>query len=132
MTDISGREITLFDAKFHIGTMAATGWPYTIGQDLQTKEWHRVYLHEMKTMEHRMGPPDPVTGMEHLMVARVVKQDGERQEIMGCKSCTLSGFRADGRKEGYTGSEVKKIVILDPNEVCPPAPVMKNPHDNGG
>jgi len=122
MTDISGREIVLYDAKLHIGTMAATGWPYTIGQDLQTGEWYRVYLQEMKSMEHRLGAPDPVTGMEHPMMARVVRKDGVVLELMGCKSCTLSGFRADGRKEGYTASEVKKIVILDPGKVCPGKP----------
>jgi hypothetical protein len=120
MTGIGGRKITLYDVRMHIGTMRATGWDYVIGQDLKTGEWYRIHLHDMKSMEHRLGPPDPVTGMEHPMVAEVIRKDGTVVDMMACGSCTLSGFLADGRKQGYTGSEVKTIEILDPEEICPP------------
>jgi hypothetical protein len=123
MTDVGGREILLYDARMHIGTMSASGWNFVIGQELKTGKWSRLYFHEIKSMENRLGPPDPVTGMEHPMVSRVTRQYGAVMELMGCTSCTVSGFRADGRKQGYPASEVKKIRFLDPAEACPRVPV---------
>jgi len=122
MTDIGGREATLYDARMHMGPMSTSGWDYAIGQDLKDGRWHRIYLRDMKSLENRLGPTDPLTGMEHPLVARVTLKDGTVLELMGCKSCTLSGYRADGRKEGYTGAEVKRIVILDPAAACPGEP----------
>jgi hypothetical protein len=119
MTDVGGREVPLYDARMHIGTMSASGWDFVIGQELRTGKWIRLYFREMRSMENHLGQPDPVTGMEHPMVSSVTRRDGTVMELMGCKACTLSGFRADGRKEGHPGSEVKQIRFLDPAEVCP-------------
>jgi len=112
MTDMRGRKRVLHDAKLHIGTMRASGWDFMIGQDLETQAWVRVYFSEMKSLEHRLGEPDPRTGMEHPMVARITRKDGSVLELMGCKPCTLSGRLADGRMAGHLATEVRKIIFL--------------------
>lgn len=118
MTDLAGRERILHNAKLHIGTMRASGWDFIVGQDMKSDTWYRIYFNEMTSIEHRLGPPDPLTGMEHPMVAKVSKKDGKVLDLMACKPCTLSGYRTDGRKEGYVATEVEKIVFLDPEEAC--------------
>jgi hypothetical protein len=120
MTDLRGRQTRLCEARIHIGDMEATGWEYVIGQEIGTGKWWRIYFNEIKSMEQSLGPRDPVTLMEHPMVARITRRDGSFVSLMGCKSCVLSGSREDGRKEGYPCSGIARLEFLAPGEACRP------------
>jgi len=125
ITNLQGRQTRLCDAKFHIGDMQATGWDYALGQEVGTRKWFRVDFHEMQRLEQVLGAQDPITGMEHPMMARITRRDGSRLELMGCKSCVLSGCLPDGRKQGYLATEIRAVDFLEPGQSCegaPPAP----------
>lgn len=122
ITDVRGRQVALHGVRIHIGTMRATGREYSVGQELGKRDWHRVDFDDILRVEHRVVPEDPLTGIERPLVARVTKKDGSVLDLLGCKPCMLSGYRADGRKVGYLATELKRIDFVEPAEVGCPVP----------
>ena len=122
VTDVGGHQTILYDTRVHFGSMTASGWDWVLGPDMQTGAWHQFFFNEVASLENRIGHRDPLTGMEHPMVIHVTLKDGKSLDIMGCKSCTVSGVRIDGRKQGYAASELTSVKFLDPDSLCLPVP----------
>ncbi len=112
LTDIHGKRFTLYDVRFHTGSIRATGFDFAPGQEINTKKWYSVPLSEIKSAKLRIEEEDPITGLKRPLVAEITQKDGTVLNLLACKCCTISGNRADGKRVGYLFTEIKKMEFM--------------------
>ncbi len=118
LTDVRGKEVILYDTKFHVGSVQTTPRRYILGEDVETKQWYRKDFDSIRTIEACIKPIDPLTGMANPMFHCITQKDGTVKELMTCKPCRFSGYLPDGRKISYSVSQVKRLDFIKPDEVA--------------
>ncbi len=112
LTDIHGKRFILYDVKYHIGTIRATMFDFTSGQDINTKKWHSILLSDIKCAKLRIEEEDPITELKRPLVAEITQKNGDVVNLITCKCCTISGNRADGKRAGYLLTELKEMEFI--------------------
>ncbi len=117
LTDIHGKKIILYDVRLHFGSILATGMDFLAGQELKTRKWYNISLNEIRFWNLRIEKEEPITGMKNPLIAKITKKDGTVLDLVACKCCTLSGFRADGKRAGYVFSEIKDLEMIEQDKL---------------
>lgn len=111
LTDTRGRRLELHRIYFYAGSYRVTPRTTILGRFFSEERYELYPFQEIKRLENRFEPVDPVSEMKDPMVQRMVLRNGEVVDLLGCKPCGFTGRLPDGKKIFLWNTQIRSIAF---------------------
>ncbi len=111
--DRKGRQISLRDIAFHVGSARTTGWDYVIGYHFDEDKWYTIPFSEIRQIDFRIEDYEPTTGLYRPLFINVTKKDGTRIDLFHCKPASFEGHTAEDKTFLMWNPMIERIELRD-------------------
>ena len=111
--DRRGRQISLRDLFFHVGSPRTTGWSHVVGYQLGEEKWYKIPFEEVKRMDFRMEDLEPESGVTRPLFIKVTKKDGSIVDLFNAKTCSFAGHINQDEKIFLWNPVIERIELRD-------------------